>query len=149
FNQSNGLAHGQTTWTDPYWFGTPENPSTQPAAFASIAGGQAGQAFVGNVGFIGGRLQIDPASGALQSLVGLAATSGQQPNPAELPAQQRREVSAIRSVVDLNGPGGGAAYSGGFHGTSTLRGLTQPRQTATCGCFEYEEHVHPLTDTSI
>jgi hypothetical protein len=143
FDQSSGLAQGRTTWVDSYWFGT--SPSTQPVSFTSVAGGMAGEAFVGNVGYIGDRLRIDPVSGTVEMVEGLAVTSAQQPDPTELTAQQVREVTTLHAVVDLNGPLGGAVWFGGWHGTGVLHGLTRDPATAVCGCADYEEHVHPFS----
>ena len=145
FDQSNGLAQGKTTWTDTYWFGTADSPSTQPVTFSAVAGGAAGQAFVGNIGMIGDRFDIDPATGAVQSIQSLAVTSAQQPDPAELQPQQIREVVALHAVVDLNGTLGGTTYFGGFHGTSALHGMTHPMTTSVCACASYEEHIHPFS----
>src|SRR5262249_6645220 len=87
FDPSNGLAHGRTTWTDTYWFGT--TPSTQPVTFTTVAGGTSGQVFVGNIGYLGDRLEIDPVSGTVEKVVSLAITEAQQQDPAELAAQQQ------------------------------------------------------------
>jgi hypothetical protein len=145
FDQASGLAQGKTTWTDTYWFGTADNPATEPVTFSAVAGGQAGEAFIGNIGMIGDRLKVDPATGAVEAIVGLAVTSAQQSDPAELAAQQQREVAVWHAVVDLNGTFGGTAYFGGFHGTSALHGMARPRPSSVCGCADYEEHVHPFT----
>src|SRR5262249_23864474 len=115
FDQSNGLAHGQTTWTDTYWFGTDASPSIQPVSFTSVARGMAGQAFIGNVGFIGDRLEIDPASGAVQLLMSMEVTEVQQSDPTELFEQKKRETSTLHALVDLNGPQSGAVWFGGWH----------------------------------
>ncbi len=145
FDQSSGLAQGKTTWIDPYWFGTPDNPSTQPVSFSAVAGGMAGEAFIGNIGYSGDRFQIDPANGAVVSVVGLAVTDLQQKDPDERLAQQRREVATWHAVVDLNGTFGGTAYFGGFHGTGALHGLTASRTSSVCGCTDYEEHIHAFS----
>ena len=146
YDTSSGLAQGHATWTDTYWFGSPDNPSTQTTTFSAVAGGTAGEVFVGHLGMIGDRLQVDPASGAVQSIESLAVTAIQQMDPTELGPQQQREVSVLRAVVDLAGPFGGTVYFGGWHGTSALHGMTLPRQTSVCGCYDYEEHVHPFGD---
>lgn len=147
YDTSNGLAQGQATWTDTYWFGTPEQPSTQTTTFSAVAGGTAGEVFVGHLGMIGDRLQVDPASGAVQLVQSLAVTEAQQPDPAELGPQQQREVTVLRAVMDLAGPLGGTVYFGGWHGTSALHAMTLPRSTSVCACADYEEHVHPFGDS--
>ena len=146
YSQSNGLAQGHTTWTDNYWCmgdGVP-CPATWNVTFTSVAGGTAGEVVIGNIGFIADRLNVDPASGAVQSVVGLQVTSTQQPDPTELAAQQQREVASWKVALDLNGPLAGTAYMGGWHGTSAFHGMTQSRTSGVCGqgCGDYEEHVH-------
>jgi hypothetical protein len=145
FDQADGLAQGKVTWTDTYWFGTPASPSTEQVLFTAVAGGQAGEAFVGNIGMLGDRLQIDPSSGAVESVVGLAVTSVQQSDPTELEAQREREVAVWHAVVDLNGTFGGTAYFGGWHGTSALHGMARARDSSVCGCTDFEEHVHAFS----
>jgi hypothetical protein len=147
YDTSSGLAQGHATWVDTYWFGSPDNPSTQNVTFSAVAGGMAGEVFVGHLGMIGDRLQVDPGSGAVQSIQSLAVTEAQQPDPAELGPQQQREVSVLRAVTDLAGPLGGTVYFGGWHGTSALHGMTLPRGTSVCACADYEEHVHPFGDS--
>jgi hypothetical protein len=108
-----------------------------------------GEAFVGHLGMIGDRLQVDPASGAVQMIQSLAVTEAQQPRPEELGPQQQREVSVLRAVMDLAGPLGGTVYFGGWHGTSALHAMTLPRPTSVCACPDYEEHVHPFGDDQV
>jgi hypothetical protein len=147
YDQSNGLARGQTTWTDTYWFGSPTNPATEPVTFETVAGGMPGQVFVGNIGYTGDRLDVDPTTGAVLDVVGMQVTSTQQSNPSELMAQQVREVSSWKAAVDLNGPMLGRAYFGGFHGLSALSYMTQSTTSHLCGdgCAWYEEHLHPFS----
>src|SRR5262249_19892485 len=110
------------------------------------AGAQSGQAFVGNIGYIGDRLGINPATGAVDHIVSLRVTEAQQPDPAELEAQQVRVVASLRAVVDLNGPVSGAAYFRGFHGTSVLYTMNrqQPSGITDCACTVFVEHQHPF-----
>lgn len=145
YDQKSGLTQGKTTWTDTYWFGT--KPSTQPVTFTSVAGGLPGQAVIANVGYIADRLDVDPQTGAVRDVVGLQVTATQQPDPTELEAQKVREVATWKVALDLNGTFHGTAYLGGWHGTSCLHGLTQPRTSGLCGtgCYDYQEHVHPFS----
>lgn len=151
YDQGAGLARGQKTWTDTYWFGSPSAPSTQNVSFTTVAGGMSGQAFVGNIGYTGDRLDVDPSTGAVIGVVGMQVTCTQHPcdtpeHAAEEKAQEVREVSSWRALVDLNGPINGRAYFGGFHGVSALSDMTQPLSTRLCGdnCTIYEEHLHPF-----
>jgi hypothetical protein len=152
YDQGNGLARGKTTWTDTYWFGSPSSPSTQNVVFTTVAGGMPGQAFVGNIGYTGDRLDVDPSTGAVISVVGMQVTCTQHPcgtqaEQDEEKAQEVREVSSWKAAVDLNGPMSGRAYFGGFHGMSGLSGMTQPQSSRLCGdgCYLYEEHLHPFS----
>lgn len=146
YNQSSGLAQGKSTWLDDYWCAGDgiACPATWPVSFTSVAGGTPGEVVVGNIGYIADRLNVDPSSGAVQSVVGLQVTSTQQPDPTELKAQQQREVASWKVTLDLNGTINGTAYLGGWHGTSCLHNLGTPRSTGLCGqgCGDYEEHVH-------
>lgn len=146
YNQANGLAQGKSTWQDNYWCagdGIP-CPATWNVSFTSVAGGMPGEVVVGNIGYIADRMNVDPSTGAVQSVVGLQVTSTQQPNPAELMAQQQREVASWKVIVDLNGTWNGTAYMGGWHGTSCFHNMQTPRSSGICGqgCGDYEEHVH-------
>jgi hypothetical protein len=146
YDASSGLARGRTTWDDAYWcLGSTPCPTTNPVRFSAVAGGMAGEAFVGNIGFLGDRLRVDPSTGAVLAVVGLAVGELQQPKPDERLAQQQREVATWRAVVDLNGTLGGTAYFGGFHGTSALHGMGEARASGSCGCVDFEEHVHPFS----
>ena len=146
YDQGNGLAHGKYTWTDSYWcIGANPCPAVNPVTFSAVAGGVAGQAFIGNIGYLGDRLNIDPATGAVITVQGLEVGKDQQPDPDERLAQQQREVATWRAALDLNGTFSGTAYFGGWHGTSALHGLTQPRNTGVCNCPDFEEHVHPFS----
>lgn len=147
YDQSSGLAEGKTTWTDTYWFGSDTNPSTQNVVFTSVAGGMPGQVFVGHVGYIADRLDVDPSTGAVRDVVGMQVTSTQQPDATELQAQQVREVAEWKVAVDLNGPMNGRAYMGGFHGLSAYSGMENGATSGLCGqgCPQFEEHIHPFT----
>ncbi|MGH8325016.1 MAG: hypothetical protein ACRETD_14665, partial [Steroidobacteraceae bacterium] len=103
----------------------------------------------GNIGYIGDRLDIDPASGAVEAVIGLEVTKTQQMNPDELAAQRVREVASWKVAVDLNGTFGGTAYLGGWHGTSAFHGMTQARSSGRCGdgCYDFEEHQHPFSSS--
>jgi hypothetical protein len=142
YNQGNGLARGKSTWDDEYWCLDGTNTSchvTNAVSFSAVAGGMPGQAVIGNIGYIADKLQVDPSTGAVQSVEGYQVTSAQQPNPDELKAQQQRVVATWRAIVDLNGVFNGTAYIGGFHGTSAIHALQ-----GGCGCMDFEEHVHPF-----
>jgi hypothetical protein len=153
YDQTNGLAQGKTSWVDTYWCAGDglTCPYTWPVLFNSIAGGQSGQAVVGNQGFIADRLDVDPASGAVQDVVGLQVTSTQQSDPAEMVDQQQRVVSSWKVALDLNGTLGGTAYLGGWHGLSAFHGFMNSATTGICGqnCANFEEHAHPITQTNI
>lgn len=146
YDTSSGLAEGKSTWSDTYWFGSPTNPSTQQTVFTSVAGGMPGQVFVGHLGYIADRLDVDPTNGNVLDIVGMQVTSTQQPDPTELQAQQVREVAEWRVAVDLNGPIYGRAWMGGFHGLSAYSTMTRPATTSLCGpnCTVFEEHIHPF-----
>lgn len=149
YDQSNGLAQGKTTWVDNYWCagdGLP-CPYTWNVSFQSVAGGQPGQAVVGNIGFIADRLDVDPNTGAVRDVVGLQVTSTQQGDPTELMAQQQRIVASWKVVLDLNGTFNGTAYMGGWHGTSAFHGFGNSATTGICGqgCAGFEEHIHAFS----
>lgn len=151
YNQSNGLAQGKTTWTTDYWCGPGEGPpcpATYSTYFTSVAGGLPGQVIVGNIGYSVDRMNVDPSTGAVQSIVGVQVTSTQQSDPAELAAQQQREVASWKVTVDLNGTFNGTAYFGGWHGTSALHNIGTSRSSGICGagCADYEEHIHGFFD---
>jgi hypothetical protein len=158
YDQSSGLARGQYTFHDVYWcagFGLP-CPQDFNVEFLSIAGGQGGQAVIGEQGTIVDRLDVDPSTGAVRSVVGAAVTSTQHSDAtpaeaAELEAQQQREVTGLEVAVDLNGTFYGTAYFGGWHGLSALHGLMHSRTSASCGlgCYDYEEHVHPFVNGGV
>ena len=148
YNQSNGLARGRSTYDDAYWCqGSTPCPATNPVTFTTVAGGNPGQVFVGNIGFTGDRLDVDPNTGAVRDVVGMEVTSTQQSGEAELPEQQKREIATWKAIVDLNGPMNGRAYFGGFHGLSALSGMNAPMGSRLCGlnCPQYEQHVHPFS----
>ena len=147
YNQANGLAQGKTTWTTDYWCGPGEGPpcpATYNVTFTSVAGGLPGEVVVGNLGYSVDRMNVDPTTGAVQSVVGVQVTSTQQSDPSELMAQQQREVASWKVVVDLNGTFNGTAYFGGWHGTSALHNIDSSRTSGICGqnCADYEEHIH-------
>jgi hypothetical protein len=148
YDQSSGLAQGKTTWYDNYWCagdGIP-CPATWNVSFTSVAGGQPGQAVIGNIGTIADRIDVDPSSGAVRDVVGLQVTSTQQPDPTEMMEQQQRVVASWRVAVDLNGTFNGTAYLGGWHGMSAFHGLGNSKTSGICGqgCADFEEHVHPF-----
>jgi hypothetical protein len=153
YDQANGLARGQQTFHDVYWcagFGMP-CPQDFTVEFTSIAGGVGGQAVIGEQGTIVDRLDVEPSTGAVRSVVGAEVTrtqhsDGTPEEAAELEAQKQREVTSLKVAVDLNGTFYGTAYFGGWHGLSALHGLMQSRTTSSCGlnCGDYEEHVHPF-----
>jgi hypothetical protein len=148
YDQKNGLARGKTTYDDDYWCqGSTPCPTTNPVTFSAVAGGNAGQAFVGNLGFTGDRLDVNPASGAVIDVLGMQLTPTQQSGTEELIEQRRREIATWKAVVDLNGPMNGRAYFGGFHGLSALSGMNAATAGGLCGlgCTQYEQHVHPFT----
>ncbi len=153
YNQANGLAQGKTSWLDDYWCAGDglTCPYTWPVYFNSVAGGQSGQAVVGNQGLIADRIDVVPATGAVQDIVGLQVTSTQQGDPTELVDQQQRVVSSWKVALDLNGPLGGTAYLGGWHGLSAFHGFMNSATTGICGlnCPNFEEHAHPITETNI
>jgi hypothetical protein len=151
YTTANGLAQGHSTWTTDYWCGPGEGPpcpATYDVTFTSVAGGLPGEVVVGHLGYSATRLNVDPASGAVQSTVGVQVTSTQQPDPTEMTAQQQRETSSWKVVVDLNGTYNGTAYFGGWHGTSALHNIGTTRASGVCGqgCADYEEHIHGFFD---
>jgi hypothetical protein len=134
YDQSSGLARGWATWTDT-WF----NPGTWPVTFASVAGGMAGEAVIGNIGAIADRLTVDPSTGAVLRLDNMQVTPANT-TAAEYPYHLQRVVAALSVVADLNGTYQGTAYLGGFHGFYAFHGLE-----ADCGCLAFEEHQHYIT----
>jgi hypothetical protein len=148
YDQSSGLARGLATYTDDYYcIGSTPCPATHPVSFSTVSGGNAGQAFVGNIGYTGDRIDVDPTSGGVLDVAGMEVTATQQSGSEELPEQQRREIASWKTVVDLQGPMNGRAYFGGFHGLSALDDLNAPMASGLCGdgCSRYEEHVHPFS----
>ena len=148
YDQGDGLARGQATYTDDYWcIGSTPCPATNPVQFTTVAGGSAGQVFVGNIGYTGDRVDVDPATGAVRDVVGMQVTSTQQSGSEELPEQQKREIASWKAIIDPNGPMNGRAYFGGFHGLSALNGMNAPMSSRLCGqgCPAYEQHVHPFS----
>jgi hypothetical protein len=156
YDQSSGLAQGQTTWNDDYWClgdGVP-CPATWSVSFTSVSGGEPGQAVVGNIGYIADRIDVDPATGALRDVIGLQVTRTQHDDStpaaaAELAAQRQRVVASWKVAVDVNGTFDGTAYLGGWHGLSAFHGMTLPRGSGVCGlgCSDFEEHVHAFLST--
>jgi hypothetical protein len=108
-------------------------------SFASVAGGQPGQAVVGNVGAIADRVRVDPVTGVVLALENLQVTSANvNPNSAEeYPEHLKRVVATHKVIVDLDGTFNGTAYLGGWHGWSALHGMN-----GDCGCLAFEEHQH-------
>ncbi|MCU1281354.1 MAG: Glycine-rich cell wall structural protein 1 precursor [bacterium] len=147
YGVGNGLAQGQSTWTSDYWCGPGFGgtcPATYNVTFTSVAGGLPGEVVVGHLGYIADRMNVDPSTGAVQSVVGLQVTATQQPDPTELQAQQQREVASWKVIVDLNGTFNGTAYMGGWHGTSAFHNIGSSRTSGICGsgCGDFEEHIH-------
>jgi hypothetical protein len=147
YTVGNGLAQGQSTWTSDYWCGPGFGgtcPATYNVTFTSVAGGTPGEVVVGHLGYIASRMNVDPSTGAVESIVGLQVTATQQSDPSELMAQQQREVASWKVVVDLNGTYNGTAYMGGWHGTSAFHNMGTSRTSGICGdgCADYEEHIH-------
>jgi hypothetical protein len=114
-----------------------------------VAGGEPGEVVVGHIGYSVSRLNVDPTSGAVQSIVGVQVTTTQQPDPTEEMEQAQREVASWKVIVDMAGTYDGTAYFGGWHGTSALHNLGASRTTGICGadCADYEEHLHGFFDS--
>jgi hypothetical protein len=138
YDQKNGLARGQYTWTDT-WF----SPGTYPVTFAAVAGATPGQAIIGELGTIADRLIVNPSTGAVTRLDNMAVTMAQVQG-SEYPEHIKRVVATWKAIVDLNGTFSGTAYFGGFHGFNAFHGLNQD-----CGCLAFEEHQHYITDTTV
>jgi hypothetical protein len=138
YDQASGLARGEYTWVDT-WF----QPGTYPVTFTSVAGGRSGEVVVGNIGAIADRLEIDPASGAVQRIDNMQVTPANT-TAAEYPEHLKRVVAVWRVALDLNGTYEGTAYLGGWHGFYAFHGLV-----ADCGCLAFEEHQHYITPTLI
>jgi hypothetical protein len=149
YDQGQGLARGQSTYHDEYWcLGSTPCPTTNPVTFTTVAGGNPGQAFVGNIGYTGDRIDVNPATGAVLTVAGMEVTSTQQSGTEELGEQQKREIATWKAIVDRNGPMNGRAYFGGFHGLSALSGMNAGMASGLCGqgCGQYEQHVHPFAN---
>jgi hypothetical protein len=134
YDQGSGLARGWWTWTDTYY-----GYGTAPVTFASVAGGVAGEAVIGNVGAIADRMQVNPATGAVTRIDNMKVVVDAT-DPVVREEQQNqllREVAMIRAIADLNGTFNGTAYLGGFHGFSAFHSLA-----GDCSCTEFEQHLH-------
>jgi hypothetical protein len=138
YSQASGLARGWYSWTDT-WF----DPGVRPVTFASVAGGAAGEAVIGNIGAIADRLQVNSSTGAVLRIDNMKVTTANT-NAAEYPEHLKRVVAALRVAVDLNGTLDGTAYLGGFHGFYAFHGLL-----ADCGCLAFEEHQHYMDEVTI
>jgi hypothetical protein len=137
YDQSNGLARGWTTWQDPYFTGTPDNPAVLPVTFSAVGGATPGQAVVGNIGAIADRLVVDPASGAVRSIENLKI-SPTSTGDADLQYHGVRVVATHKVLANVHGNLNGTAYLGGWHGFYALHGLN-----GDCGCAsDFEEHQH-------
>jgi hypothetical protein len=138
YDQSDGLARGWRTWQDPWFEGTPAHPKTDDVSFSAVAGATSGQAIVGNVGAIGDRLTVDPATGKVLAVENLAIT---QQTTSEESYQDHlvRIVATHKIVANLDGPRSGTAYLGGWHGFTALHGLRGP--CSDCST-DFEEHQH-------
>jgi len=117
YSQANGLARGNA-----------QNP------FAAVAGGNPGQAIVGNRGAIADALAVDPHSGAILSINNMVVPFSNSP---EYQEHLIRVVAGIRVAVDLDGTFHGTGYIGGTHGFTAYHGLDE-----ACGCEQFQEHQH-------
>ncbi len=117
YSQANGLARGNGA-----------------NVFASVGGGNAGQAIVGNRGAIADVLTVNPQSGAIVSINNMVVPFSNDP---EYPEHLVRVVAGIRVAVDLDGTWHGTGYVGGTHGFVAWHGLD-----ADCGCEQFQEHQH-------
>ena len=120
-------------------------PYTWNVSFTSVAGGAPGEAVVGNIGFIADRLNVDPTSGAVQTVLGLQVTSTQQSDPSELSEQQ----AARSGVVEGHPRPGRHLQRHGVHGRLARHQrlpqhghLAHDAASAAPGCADYEEHIH-------
>jgi hypothetical protein len=138
YDQRNGLARGQYTWVDIYF-----TPGTYPVSFSSVAGATPGQAIVGEFGTVADRLEVNPSTGAVTRVDNMAVTMAQVQGT-EYPEHLKRVVAVWKSVVDLNGTFSGTAYLGGWHGFYAFHGID-----GDCGCLQFEEHQHYITDSTI
>jgi hypothetical protein len=136
YSQAQGLARGQSTWTDIYFSGP--TPVVAPVTFTAVAGATSGQAIIGNEGAIADRLIVDPATGAVVQLDNMVVRP-ENSTPMEYPEHLKRVVATHSIVVDMNGTLNGTAYVGGWHGFSAFHGLK-----GDCGCMAFEEHMHYL-----
>ena len=132
-------ARGWSTWQDPYFNGTPQNPATLPVTFSAVAGATPGQAIVGNIGAIADRLIVDPKTGAILSIENLKVTATSTA-PGDLAFHAERVVATHKVIANLHGNRNGTAYLGGWHGIYALHGLNGDCQ---CGS-DFEEHRHYL-----
>jgi hypothetical protein len=146
YDQKDGLARKEATWQDTYYSGTETAPATLPVTFAAVAGGNAGQAVVGNVGAIADRLAVDPATGAVVSVENLQVTMANvnAGSSEEYPEHVKRVVATHKVLVDLDGTYQGTAYLGGWHGFEALHGMN-----GDCGCMAFEEHQHFIPGDSL
>jgi hypothetical protein len=135
YDQSNGLARGWQTWTDPWFTGTPDAPATWPLTFSAVGGANPGQAIVGNIGAIADKIQVDPKTGKFQSLENFQVTKQNCPY---WDVHVVRVIGVHKIIVALEGPFNGTAYLGGWHGFYAVHGLN-----GDCGCqSDWEEHQH-------
>jgi hypothetical protein len=104
--------------------------------FASVAGGLAGQAIIGNSGAIADQLVVDPGSGRVLRMDNLSVDCTYL-SPIFCFEHRAKVTSTLRVVVDFDGPWQGTAYLGGVHGFSAWHGIN-----ADCGCQRFEEHQH-------
>jgi hypothetical protein len=133
YDQSSGLARRWYTWNDTYYgYG-----ANAPVTFASVAGGVAGEAIIGNIGAIADRMVVNSSTGAVSRIDNMQVVPNPNLSPDEQQAQLVREVAMLRVSADLNGTFDGTAYLGGFHGFSAFHGIA-----ADCGCTAFEQHLH-------
>jgi ligand-binding sensor domain-containing protein len=118
YNQSSGLARGNASFP-----------------FASVAGGLAGEAYVGNRGAIGDHLVVNPSTGAVVKIENMHFSCSA--SDIECQEQLVRVTAGLRMVVDFNGTFNGTVYNGGVHGVTAWHGVDGP-----CGCLQFEQHQH-------
>lgn len=102
--------------------------------FASIAGGLAGHAYVGNLGAIGDHLVVNPTTGAVVQVENMVVPYFPR---SEYEEHLVRVTAGLRMLVDFDGTYNGTVYNGGVHGVTAWHGVN-----GSCGCAQYEEHAH-------
>ncbi|HEX2568484.1 MAG TPA: hypothetical protein VH877_02920 [Polyangia bacterium] len=107
--------------------------------FASVAGGLAGHAYVGNLGAIGDHLVVNPTTGAVVQVENMVVPYFPRP---EYQEHLTRVTAGVRMLVDFDGTYNGTLYNGGVHGVTAWHGVNAP-----CGCYQFEEHVHFIPES--